>query len=54
MNKIKVLYDSWHNNYEELNLGEIYEAILYKKGWLLIETNYNEKALYREECFKVI
>ncbi|MGR6760317.1 HD domain-containing protein [Paenibacillus sp. T2-29] len=46
---MKVVYSKWHNNYDELVLGEEYDAQYYKKGWLLIGT-----VLYREDCFQMV
>lgn len=51
---MQVVYRKWHNNYDELVLGQEYKATLYKKGWLLIESGYLERRLYREECFEKI
>lgn len=42
---MKVTYSKQHNNYDFV-LGQSYEAVLYKPGWLLIDGQ-----LYREECF---
>ncbi|HDR7258785.1 MULTISPECIES: hypothetical protein [Bacillus cereus group] len=50
---MEVIYTKWHNNYDELTLGEKYKASLYKKGWLLIEIGL-QRSLYREECFTVV
>lgn len=50
---MKATYTKWHNNYDELKIGQTYEATPYKEGWLLIETGLYQKALYREECFTV-
>lgn len=53
---IDVIYKKWHNNYEPLTVEEKYEAIQYKKGWLLIHwedwSGYEDRALFREECFE--
>lgn len=46
---MKVIYSKWHNNYDELVVGQEYGAQYYKKGWLLIGT-----VLYREDCFKIV
>ncbi|MEK4427722.1 HD domain-containing protein [Paenibacillus sp. FSL M7-0802] len=46
---MKVVYSKWHNNYDELVLGQEYNAQYYKKGWLLIDT-----VLYREDCFQIV
>ncbi|MHB0943363.1 HD domain-containing protein [Paenibacillus sp. ALE1] len=46
---MKVVYSKWHNNYDELVLGQEYSAQYYKKGWLLIDT-----VLYREDCFQMV
>lgn len=45
---MKVIYNKWHSNYDFV-LGEVYEASLYKDGWLLIDGQ-----LYRSECFKTV
>lgn len=45
---MKVKYLIEHNNYN-FKLGEVYEAQVYNKGWLLIEGQ-----LYRRECFKEV
>ncbi|PGY94677.1 hypothetical protein [Bacillus cereus] len=50
---MEVIYTKWHNNYDELTIGQKYKASLYKKGWLLIEIGL-QRALYREECFTVV
>ncbi|MEH6935976.1 hypothetical protein [Bacillus sp. JJ783] len=43
---MEIIYTKWHNNYDELTLGQKYKASLYKKGWLLIETGYLHSAFY--------
>ncbi|WP_170956706.1 hypothetical protein [Bacillus cereus] len=43
---MEVIYTKWHNNCDELTLGQKYKASLYKKGWLLIETGYLYSAFY--------
>lgn len=43
---MRVKYIKWHNNYG-FKIGKEYNAILYKKGWLLINGQ-----LYREEYFE--
>lgn len=45
---MKIKYIKWHNNYDELALGESYDGIDYKKGWVLING-----VLYRAECFEL-
>lgn len=44
---MKVKYVKSHNNYDFI-LGQVYEAIKYKNGWLMIEGQ-----LYREEQFEI-
>ncbi|MBY0024524.1 hypothetical protein H7K28_15040 [Paenibacillus polymyxa] len=44
---MRVIYIKWHANYEELKLGETYQATRYKPGWMLIGT-----VLYRAGCFE--
>jgi hypothetical protein len=51
--KMEVIYIKEHNNYD-LVLGQKYSAIFYKKGWLLVEVDYMNKALLREESFKAV
>ena len=48
MDKLKVIYVKYHNNYD-FTLGKEYEAQKYKEGWLLIQGQ-----LYRQNCFKQV
>ncbi|WP_165690502.1 hypothetical protein [Bacillus wiedmannii] len=50
---MEVIYKKWHNNYD-LVLGKKYKASFYKKGWLLVEIGYEQRALLREECFEKV
>ncbi|MDG2738455.1 hypothetical protein P7M79_25185, partial [Vibrio parahaemolyticus] len=53
VDNVEVIYKKWHNNYD-LVLGRKYKASFYKKGWLLVEIGYEQRALLREECFEKV
>ncbi len=45
---IKYKYIKWHDNYDGLELSQVYEGYKYKEGWIWIDN-----VLYREDCFTV-
>ena len=49
---MEVIYTKWHNNYDELTIGQNIKQV-YIKRWLLIEIGL-QRSLYREECFTVV
>lgn len=40
-------YVNWHNNYDELKLGQIYEGYIYSDEWIKINSR-----LFRRNCFE--
>lgn len=50
---LKYKYIKWHNNYG-LTLNNEYEGRKYKEGWLLIEDDNYNTALFRENCFQYV
>lgn len=46
---VKLKYVKWHNNYDELSVGNTYDGCIYDNQWVLING-----VLYRKQCFEVI